>query len=188
MDPFWTSLSIYEISGYSIRSLTKEDRDEIFEFLQENSDYFLLENGRLPRDTDGQTFVTDLPPNKQPSDKFAISVDLDHRIAALVEIVRDYPEEHIWWIGLLLIHPSYRGIGLGGRICRLLEQLVCLMRGKEIRLGVLAKNIPGHHFWKRMGFTHIQTKHGMVIGEKTHTVHVMAKLLEQSASQKELTF
>lgn len=188
MKEFWNELSSCRLGGCSIRSLTVKDSGKIFEFLRENGDFFELENGRAPVESDGRAFIDDLPPNKLPSDKFNFCIIHNNQIVALVDVVRDYPDDHIWWIGLLLIHPSYRGTGLGGRIYRLLEHLVCSMRGKEIRLGVLAENEPALHFWKRMGFTQILTKHGMKIGEKSHTVHVFGKQLEQSDDLKNRIF
>lgn len=174
-----------ELPEYSIRSLSLVNSDEILSFLIENREYFHLENGRPPAADDGRSFIEDLPPNKNPSDKFALSIDHGDRIIGLVDIVRGYPEDDIWWIGLLIIHPSFRGAGLGIRICRLIDEAVFASGGKEIRLGVLAENCPGLNFWKRAGYAQIGTKRGQVIGEKTHTVYVMAKQLEQSANEKQ---
>lgn len=188
MDPFWAELSSCGLSGYSIRLLFSDDCGQIFSFLDENRDYFLLENGRSPVPADGQSFIEDLPPNKPPSDKFAISFEKDNRIAALVDLVRGYPEEHIWWIGLLLIHPSSRGMGLGSRIIHLLDHLVFALGGREIRLGVLSENDPGFQFWKTMGFVQIQTSEGLVIGEKSHTVYIMSKELAQPQKPENLIF
>ncbi len=187
-DAFEIKLSQYHLSGYSIRLLFPDDCGKIFSFLDQNREYFLLENGRSPVHADGKSFIEDLPPNKPPSDKFAIAFEKDNRITALVDLVRGYPEEHIWWIGLLLIHPSSRGMGLGSRIIRLLDHLVFALGGREIRLGVLSENDPGFQFWKTMGFEQIQTSEGLVIGEKSHTVYIMSKELAQTQKPENFIF
>ena len=121
---------------------------------------------------------SDLPPSKTLDDKFIYGVYRNKKIVALLDILRDYPEKDIWWIGLMLIHPLYRGSGLGRTIYSAVEGSIHQMGVKEIRLGVLEENASGYGFWQRMGFIQIDSKPGRVFGKKIHTVQIMSKTIK----------
>lgn len=130
-----------------------------------------------PQAGDGSSFLIDLPPGKTQVDKFAFILEKNDRIIGLLDIVRDYPANNIWWIGLFLIHPQFRGKGLGKQVVQMLCRSLQKYGAYEIRLGVLEENTSGYRFWQNSGFLQIETKPGRQFGNKTHTVFVMGRIL-----------
>jgi len=159
--------------GYLIKTLTFDDERDIQLFLEECEEYNMMESGRLPQPEDARFFLTDIPPQKDLSDKYCLAVEKDARIVALIDLVKNYPTSGIWWIGLLLIHPDYQGIGLGTTIVNAIFSWFSKEGVQKVRLGVLEENEKGFRFWQKMGFQEIDRKFNRSFGIKTHTVIVM---------------
>jgi RimJ/RimL family protein N-acetyltransferase len=80
------------------------------------------------------------------------------------------------WIALLLVAEKFQSLGYGAEAYRLVEEAILSNAGvRTIRLGVLANNIHGLGFWKRMGFSDTgsmgqdDTGHKLIIMEKSGT-------------------
>jgi ribosomal protein S18 acetylase RimI-like enzyme len=163
--------------NYTFRRLTSLDEQSIQHFLETCEDFALLEGGISPQPGDGARFLQDNPPGKTLEDKFAFTIEKDKRIIALLDLVRGYPEENIWWIGLFLMDPEFRGRGIGRLVVQNLCDSIQQKGAKEIRLGVLEENQPGIRFWSKAGFSVLEIKPGREFGKKIHTVIVMQKFL-----------
>jgi RimJ/RimL family protein N-acetyltransferase len=163
------------IHPHSWCKLTIADEGIVQQFLETCSDYAMLESGKPPMPGDGLKFLQDLPPGKNLNDKYSYALEIDNQIIGLLDLVRDYPANNIWWIGLFLLHPKFRGNGLGNQALQTVYRLLRNMHVSEIRLGVLAENFAAYRFWQREGFELLETKHGRQFGEKIHSIFVMQK-------------
>jgi GNAT superfamily N-acetyltransferase len=165
------------IDGYQIVPLSTSDEDRIHNFLIECEDYQQLECGRPVQPEDAHAYLFDLPPGKTLDDKFTFSIEKSGQIIALLDILRDYKGENNWWIGLLLILPAMRGLGVGRKILDFLVENMKRNGVKEIRLAVLEENKPGFQFWQKMGFKQIEVVYGRRHGLKIHNLIVMSRAL-----------
>jgi ribosomal protein S18 acetylase RimI-like enzyme len=156
MTRFEETFSKGTIPGCTIRPLFLEDKTDIQNFLGECSDYKIMECGQPVQPEDAMSFLFDIPPEKTLDDKFVFAIEKEARIVALVDVLMNYKEENVWWIGLLLIHPDMRGKGMGRQIVDFLRENFIHQGVREIRMGVLEENTPGQIFWKRMGFNPIE--------------------------------
>lgn len=174
---FQKALSRLTIPGYKIKFLTLQDRETIQKFMNESPDYFLMESGRPAVDEDVRSLLFDLPPASPPENKYVLGLEYNGRLAAIMDVLKDYPESRILWIGLLLIHPDFRGQGLGREILRSLRVTVQKAGVREIRLGVLEENQSALVFWQKLGFKEIERKFYRQFGNKVHSVIVMGKVI-----------
>jgi ribosomal protein S18 acetylase RimI-like enzyme len=177
MKRFEETFSKGTIPGCTIRPLFLEDESDILHFLEECSDYKMMECGQPVQPEDARSFLFDIPPEKNLDDKFVFAIEINARIIALVDVLMNYKGENVWWIGLLLIHPDMRDKGLGRQIVDFLRDNFIHQNVREIRLGVLEENIPGQFFWKRMGFNPVELIPNRQFGIKNHTLIVMSKQL-----------
>jgi GNAT superfamily N-acetyltransferase len=177
MQRFEETFSKGTIPGCTIKPLFLEDEADIQQFLEECSDYKMIECGQPVQPEDARSFLLDLPPGKTLEDKFVFAIEKEARIIALVDVLMNYKDENIWWIGLLLIHPDMRGKGMGRQIVNFLRDNFIQQGVREIRLGVLEENIPGQIFRKRMGFNPVELVPNRQYGIKNHTVIVMSQQL-----------
>ncbi len=70
----------------------------------------------------------------------------------IFEIRRDYPEDGVWWLNLMLLEPGYRGNGFGGELLRALERWASSQGAHTFQFIVQKQNVKGFGFWRRMGF------------------------------------
>ena len=114
------------------------------------------------------------PPGRSLADKFVFSL-LNRRgeVVGVLEGIRDYPEERIWWIGLLLLAPAIRQQGFGRTIFAGFSDYVRSQNGLAIMLGVVADNHLAYKFWRQIGFEEVRITQPREFGKKRQTVTVM---------------
>ena len=165
------------IDGYSSKLLGSNELTDIEKLFYDSSDYFIIEQGKPANENEAKSLLEALPPNKTYEEKFVIGVyNEKSELAALVDIVKDFPEEAVWMLGLLLVSPNERGKGLGKAISNQLIEIVRYENGRKIRIGVVNNNEVGLKFWKSQGY--IEEKDVVIINkDKVSNVIVMNNIL-----------
>jgi ribosomal protein S18 acetylase RimI-like enzyme len=137
------------------------------------ADYFHMVSGEAMGPEETEKELNELPPGKTLDDKFFLGLQLpDGTLGGILDVVRDYPESGIWYLGLLLLHPTERGHGRGASLHAQLRKHIQQQGGKAIRLGVLDQNDKALRFWERLGYIEIARK-PYPVGKLQHTVRVM---------------
>ncbi len=85
----------------------------------------------------------------------------DSLLIGLSDIVRDYPKKGTWTIGYLLIHPKYRGQGLGSQLIGNLEQT---FKPSKLRCVVQKQNTRALAFWESNQFLIVTQKKDKIEG------------------------
>lgn len=175
--PMETSFDM-AMPGYSVRQLTQPDSGAIQDLYDKCLDYMLLVDGHPARENAGDNTFIEVPPGKSPADKFVFGV-LDQRsnLVALLDVVRGYPQDVVWWIGLFLVLPELRSKGLGQKVVRGFIEYVQAEGGQAIMLGVVDENKRALDFWRRVGFELVQKTGPQQFGNKTHVVNIMLRKL-----------
>ena len=73
-------------------------------------------------------------------------------LAGVVDLVRDFPENGVWMLGLMLLAPGERGNGLGRAAHAELVQWAKALGAKSVRIGVIEENRDGARFWDSLGY------------------------------------
>jgi predicted GNAT family N-acyltransferase len=116
------------------------------------SDFFEIVTGVPPGPTEAQVILDSLP------DGFDLSTQSKHvlgirsrdgNLIGVLDCLENYPEDGIWIVGLLLLHPNSRGQGLGRSIIR---EFTGWSGAKRVRGGVLNSNQQVIAFWQNLGF------------------------------------
>lgn len=149
---------------------------QVLNLFQACHEYFELISGEIPEDA--EDYFNSLPPNKEYDEKHCIGVFDGEILIAAIDLVENYPKDKEWIIGLLVIHPDFRGIGLGRKIEEVLAAIVVENRGKFLRLGVQVQNEEGLKFWKRLGYEEKFTSDPLLNGKLESPVVVMTRKLE----------
>ena len=87
--------------------------------------------------------------------------------------VADFPEKGEWIIGLLLIHPNARGMGLGRAMHNEIKKFVKNQGGKKLRIGVMEQNVDALVFWSKIGYKQTKITETRKFGIKESKVVVM---------------
>ena len=153
--------------------LTSADAPRLQRFLMECEDYFLMISGEAAGPQEAEEELLRLPPGKSLDDKVFMGLqEADGRLAGVFDVVKDYPEPGIWYLGLLLLHPAKRSQGHGEAIHAQLCACIRSQGGSAIRLGVVERNESALRFWTQRGYRELERK-PFQAGRLTHTVRVM---------------
>lgn len=109
---------------------------------------------------EGRDILTMLPEKKAYSDKhvFGAFDSQTQDLLAVVDIIRDYPVQDEWIIGLMMIKPSSRQKGLGKEIYDALASWCKENGALHLGLGVLEGNPRALRFWQTLGFSEVEQK------------------------------
>jgi len=163
-----------DIQDCSVHQLLPEDSAIIQELWEDCLDYMLLVDGHPAGPHSGEEGFEDVPPGKSPADLFLFGiVNQQGHLVGMLEVLRGYPDEMTWWIGVLLIVPEARSQGIGQTVVQGFMDYVRLNGGQAIMLGVVDENTLAYKFWSRMGFEFVRQTEPRQFGNKTHTVSVM---------------
>ncbi len=165
-----------DLPGHSIHQLGLEDAPALQALFEKCADYMLLVDGHPAGPDSAAGELQDRPPGKSIEDKFLFGIfNAQNELVGELDVLRDYPDEGTWWIGLLLLDPAVRSVGIGEKV---LEGFVDYARGNggtAIMLGVVAENKRATRFWTRMGFEWVLDREPQHFGRKTHIVQVMRR-------------
>jgi GNAT superfamily N-acetyltransferase len=165
---------IFGLPGYRVSLLGPETIPALQGLLERCTDYSLLVKGEPPDSNAAESMLADCPPGKTQEDKVVIGItDGQECLVGVLDAICGYPAVDCWWLGLLLLDPSYRNQGLGQRIYRSFEQWVGQRGAKNILLGVLEENVKAFRFWRSLGFEVVEKQTPRLFGHSTHTVIVM---------------
>lgn len=153
------------------REISTKDKDKVMDLYKNCNDFFELTEGIKPDNC--EELFNDVPPNKTIEDKFLYGIFDKDILVGVIDIVADFPEKGEWIIGLLLLSPSVRGIGLGNKIHDLIKEMVENEGGEKLRVGVIEENTKALIFWGKIGYKQIKITEPRKFGMKKSRVIVM---------------
>ncbi|MFL0249549.1 GNAT family N-acetyltransferase [Clostridium neuense] len=140
-------------NGYEVKRIYITETNKVKDLCLKCSDYYILSGGELPEEDDAKEIFTELPPNKGSKDKFVLGIFNNiNELIGIIDIVRNFPIESTWIIGLMLIEPKERGNGLGSEIHKELVNWLGNLGARVLRIGVIEENHKGIEFWTSLGY------------------------------------
>lgn len=169
-----------EGSDCKVKKLKYEDDIEDLQELCENClDYYELLGKESVDVLAGKELFEELAPGVKDEDKILIGMYTNkRRLIGVIEGAKNYPENNVWYIGLLMVDRGYRNIGLGEKFYSGLKKWALRNNVKSIKIGVLEENINGLRFWKRIGFNIVKKIDNYKIENIETTVFVMEDKLK----------
>jgi ribosomal protein S18 acetylase RimI-like enzyme len=114
--------------------------------------------GVPPGDNEADALLQLLPPGKSPADKQVFGVMAADEMIGVVELLRDHPQRRDWYIGLLLLVPEARDVGLGSSLVDEIVRRVRAAGGTSLHLIVRENNPRAIIFWRRHHFEEIDRR------------------------------
>lgn len=144
---------LFYIEPYRVCFLFPDNIPALDDLCHRCSDYYEMVTGSPPGSDAGYELYFDLPPGKEMEDKFLLGIlNGEGKMVGLLDMVKDYPEQNINFIGLMLIDPLERRKGLGEKIIDRLLEWLRQSNVHELRLGVVRQNTRALNFWRKVGF------------------------------------
>lgn len=137
----------------ALTELSESDALDVADLYTRCVDYFLLQDGVSPDHSDAIELFTDVPSEKDAHDQIVLGWKAFGRLHALAAILRDYPDDGIWYLGFMIVDADLRGRGFGRSMYAKVEDWAVARDASEIRLAVLEANTAGERFWRSIGFS-----------------------------------
>ena len=90
-----------------------------------------------------------LPPNKEYSDKYYLGYYEGEKLIAVMDLILNYPDEDIAFIGFFMTDTSVQNTGIGSGIIETLCSRLKSLGFSSVRLGWVKGNPQAEHFWKK---------------------------------------
>lgn len=136
---------------YNVRRLDKNDVDMIYEMMSKNHNFYKYHPPFVTKDSILDD-MTVLPPGKSSADKFYVGFFVKESLAAVMDLVLDYPTKDIAYIGLFMTNTQYQNKGVGTEIIGEVKLYLKSLGFKEIQLGVDKGNLQSYSFWTKNNF------------------------------------
>lgn len=146
---FVCSMPDYEIA---VRELTSDDGRALQQVCESSADYFELATGLPPGGAEAQSLFVSLPPGKDYDSKILLGIFRGDSLIGVGDVIRDHPDPATWTIGVLLIVPEQRGLGIGTRVYEAFEAEAQAQGATRLRVNVPSVAERGRSFWAARGF------------------------------------
>ena len=93
-----------------------------------------------------------LPPGVEPTAKHTFALYEKDQLIALLDFIWNYPAPNMMYLGLLLVHGTFQGKGIGSMILRSLETSALEYGCKRIWVVVAECNLSARLFFQSKGF------------------------------------
>jgi GNAT superfamily N-acetyltransferase len=167
-----------QLDGHVIRAAVADDEAAAQTLFEADPNYFEIVEGAPAGSAEFQNTITELAPGKSYEDKFVFCVlNTDGNVVAVIDILRDYPEDGIWFVGLVFVAREQRGQGLGSRLVEAICTHVAMQGGNAARIAVADKNTDAMRFWERAGFAALYSAKRERAQSTPLLLHVMERAL-----------
>jgi ribosomal protein S18 acetylase RimI-like enzyme len=141
---------VFEVADHAVRRLGRGDARAIHQLFEACSEFFRLIH--MDPTAEAEAIFDEVPPNKRPDDKLVFGLFRHDQLVGVVELLRDYPAQDDWCLGLLIVLPAHRGEGLGAAAVAATTRFVSQSGGRTLQLIVQEQNPGALRFWQRHGF------------------------------------
>ena len=174
-----TTTSPFDAVGLSIRRLSESDLASLQQLRIDCTDFHVLTKGEAPSSNGAAELISGCPPGKRPEDKehFGLFTG-ETQMVGVIDLLMDFPEPSTWYMGLMMLHPQWRGQGLGRDLLAWIEGYLSSKKVQHLCLGVLDVNPRGKKFWEGVGFKQVREVPNFQSGKLSTTAYVMKKQIQ----------
>lgn len=150
-----------------IRPYSKEDRQELEDFLVKQRTFAMLNGQSI------QKFRDENVADFEEDGTVSLIIRKDGQIVAIVDLLKRHPVDGSLWLGLFVVEETLHGTGLAQTLYEQVEEEYMRPYQTVFRLGVLPDNLRARRFWERNGYVYEKDS----ITNKGVRVHVLKKQL-----------
>ena len=147
---------------YAVRVLTEADVEMIFALCRTQTLFYRYH----PPFVTPESILEDLralPPGKTVADKLFAGFFDGTALAAILDLIWDYPARGTAWLGLFMLDAARQGQGEGTALVGEILQALREAGMSRVRLGVDLGNAHSWAFWTKNGFSQVDTGRYLVL-------------------------
>ena len=109
-------MKIQEITNkFNVKRISEENVEEILALCEKNELFYQYHPPVATR----ESILDDLnalPPNKEMKDKYYLGFYMEDSLAAVMDLIVDFPEEKVAYIGFFMVEMELQGQGIGTKV------------------------------------------------------------------------
>lgn len=147
---------LFETARFTAELLSVADLDLVIRLNKSCSDFFLFQSGLPPSENDAREVFEFVPPQSDGATKLPIGIFRSQHLAGVIDVLRGYRANSEWYIGFMLLAPSFRGQGIGTEIHNEFVSYARRAGAHRLLLAVLEANESARRFWLRLGYRKVK--------------------------------
>lgn len=140
-------------SKYKIKKLTGSDLDDMLALAKANKLYYSKMN-EIPTKENLKFDLTNVPDGVNLSNKHFVGFYEKNKLIAMLDLITNYPNEKMAYIGWFILDINKQGKGIGFEIYKNLERYLQKQGFQKIELGFIKGNEQSEKFWLKCGFSY----------------------------------
>ncbi len=167
------------IQNLSVVNLRNAGELALQKFFEANPPYFLTVHGIPAQEGEAhEEIYGDLPAGWAFNHKYVFGYeDANGKLACMGNVVSDLLAKGVWHVGTFIVATDRHGTGDAKALYASVEEWCSHCGARWMRLGVVEGNARAEAFWERCGYVQVAKREGIVMGQRTNTIRVMAKPL-----------
>lgn len=135
---------------YEVTNLEEKDIPAVFQLCSQNPQYYQYCPPAVSREGIREDMQA-LPPGKCMKDKYYLGFWNGDELAAVMDLILEYPNAETAWIGFFMMNADMQGQGIGSKI---VEEVCTYLKNrfKFVELGYVKGNKQSEGFWLKNGF------------------------------------
>lgn len=133
---------------FSVKRLNEENIEEILTLCEKNELFYQYHPPMVTRESILDDMYA-LPPNKAMKDKYYLGFYKEEVLVAVLDLILDFPEEKVAYIGFFMMKEEEQGKGIGSEIIRDCMDYLMILGYKKVRLAIDEGNPQSCEFWRK---------------------------------------
>lgn len=144
--------------SFQVRRLEQKDVEAVYELCQSNPQFYEFHPPFVTRESIMEDMAA-LPPGKTMADKYFMGFWEEGELIAILDLVINYPQDKVAYIGLFMTDAVCQNRGIGSGIIQ--ELVLALVKAgfKKIRLAIDEGNPQSEAFWEKNYFVKTGERH-----------------------------
>ena len=133
---------------FHVKRLSEEHVEEILALCKKNELFYQYHPPVATR----ESIIDDLnalPPNKEMKDKYFLGFYKGDSLAAVMDLIVDFPEEKVAYIGFFMVEMELQGQGLGTEVISDCMDYLKELGYQKVRLAIDEGNPQSQAFWTK---------------------------------------
>ena len=160
---------LFKTEHFAAELLSVADLALVIHLNKTCSDFFLFQNGLPPGENEAREIFESVP-RSHGATKLPIGIFHSERLIGAIDVLRGYRTSLEWYIGFMLLAPSFRGQGFGTEIHSEFVGYARSAGAHRLLLAVLEANESARKFWLRLGYRKVKDYPPIRFGKCLHAV------------------
>lgn len=133
---------------FCVKKLNEENIEEILTLCKKNELFYQYHPPMATR----ESILDDLnalPPNKDNKDKYYLGFYKEDSLAAVMDLIVDFPEEKVAYIGFFMVEAELQGQGIGTEVISDCMEYLKELGYQKVRLAIDEGNPQSQAFWRK---------------------------------------